>query len=92
MWNRFMRIMVFFDLPVKTKKQKKHYCDFRKFLINDGYLMPHGQESRRCAEARSPDKSQPSPGRLRAGDDRDGKAVRRHGNISRAEMARRISA
>ena len=39
MWNRFMRIMVFFDLPVKTKKQRKHYCDFLKFLINDGYLM-----------------------------------------------------
>lgn len=39
MVNRFMRIMVFFDLPVKTKKQRKQYGDFRKFLINDGYFM-----------------------------------------------------
>ena len=39
MVNRFMRIMVFFDLPVKTKKQRKQYCDFRKFLIRDGYFM-----------------------------------------------------
>ena len=39
MVNRFMRIMVFFDLPVKTKKQRKQYGDFRKFLIRDGYFM-----------------------------------------------------
>ena len=39
MVNRFMRIMLFFDLPVKTKKQRKHYADFRKFLITDGYFM-----------------------------------------------------
>jgi CRISPR-associated protein Cas2 len=34
-----MRIMVFFDLPVITKKQKKNYSAFRKFLIKDGYEM-----------------------------------------------------
>lgn len=39
MVNRFMRIMVFFDLPVKTKKQKKQYTDFRRYLIKDGYTM-----------------------------------------------------
>ena len=39
MVNRFMRVMVFFDLPVKTKRQRKVYADFRKFLIKDGYTM-----------------------------------------------------
>lgn len=39
MINRFMRIIVFFDLPVTTKKDRKAYTDFRKFLINDGFVM-----------------------------------------------------
>lgn len=39
MSNRFMRIMVFFDLPVTTKKDRKAATDFRKFLIKDGYYM-----------------------------------------------------
>lgn len=36
---RFMRLMVFFDLPVDTAKHRKDYRLFRKFLIQDGYLM-----------------------------------------------------
>ena len=36
---RFMRILVFFDLPVVTKEDRKIYSRFRKFLINDGYDM-----------------------------------------------------
>lgn len=39
MVNRFMRIMVFFDLPVDTKLRRKAYSKFRKFLINDGFVM-----------------------------------------------------
>lgn len=39
MSNRFMRIMVFFDLPVTSKKERKIATDFRKFLIQDGYYM-----------------------------------------------------
>lgn len=39
MVNRNMRILVFFDLPVMTKKQRKNYAAFRKFLIKDGYQM-----------------------------------------------------
>jgi len=39
MVDRFMRIIVFFDLPVSTKKQRKEASDFRKFLINDGFIM-----------------------------------------------------
>ncbi len=39
MINRSMRIMVFFDLPVTSKKDRKNYAKFRKYLINDGYDM-----------------------------------------------------
>jgi len=34
-----MRILVFFDLPVKTKSEKRDYGQFRKFLIGDGFGM-----------------------------------------------------
>lgn len=37
--NRFMRLLVFFDLPVKTKPQRKAATQFRNFLIKDGYYM-----------------------------------------------------
>ena len=41
-----MRILVFFDLPVLTDKNRKDYRDFRKFLIKSGFLMM--QESVYC--------------------------------------------
>lgn len=34
-----MRLLVFFDLPTSTKAQRKHYTQFRKFLLKDGYDM-----------------------------------------------------
>ena len=34
-----MRIIVFFDLPVKTLKEKKEYSQFRKALLKDGFYM-----------------------------------------------------
>lgn len=34
-----MRIIVFFDLPTETAKDRKIYNKFRKFLINEGFLM-----------------------------------------------------
>lgn len=37
--NKFMRILIFFDLPVKTKKQRSEATHFRNFLLNDGYHM-----------------------------------------------------
>lgn len=37
--SKFMRIIVFFDLPVMTKAQRKIATDFRKFMIDDGYYM-----------------------------------------------------
>lgn len=30
---------MFFDLPVKTKKQRREATRFRNFLLNDGYHM-----------------------------------------------------
>lgn len=37
--NRFMRLVVLFDLPVKTKKQRHDATAFRNFLLKDGYYM-----------------------------------------------------
>ena len=34
-----MRMIVFFDLPMVTKAEKKVYVQFRRFLLNDGYDM-----------------------------------------------------
>lgn len=34
-----MRLLVFFDLPMMTKAEKRAYVQFRKFLLNDGYDM-----------------------------------------------------
>lgn len=34
-----MRMIVMFDLPVRTKKQRGEAARFRNFLLNDGYFM-----------------------------------------------------
>ncbi len=34
-----MRMLVMFDLPVVTAKQRKDYSDFRKYLIKSGFVM-----------------------------------------------------
>jgi CRISPR-associated protein Cas2 len=34
-----MRLLVFFDLPVTSKKKRLAYTHFRRFLLNDGYDM-----------------------------------------------------
>lgn len=39
MRNRFLRIILFFDLPVETASQRKAYALFRKKLITNGFLM-----------------------------------------------------
>ena len=36
---RIMWILVLFDLPTETKKDKKAYIDFRKNLQKDGFTM-----------------------------------------------------
>ena len=37
--NKFMRIVIFFDLPTKTKAEVKAASKFRTFLKKDGYYM-----------------------------------------------------
>ncbi|WP_099463189.1 CRISPR-associated endonuclease Cas2 [Parabacteroides provencensis] len=36
---RIMWVLVFFDLPTDTKKEKKAHADFRKNLQKDGFTM-----------------------------------------------------
>lgn len=36
---RFMRILVFFDLPMTTNDELREYNRFRKFLIKSGFAM-----------------------------------------------------
>jgi len=36
---RYMRMLVMFDLPTETAENKRAYRQFRKFLINEGFLM-----------------------------------------------------
>lgn len=36
---RVMWVLVLFDLPTETKKEKKAYADFRKKLLRDGFTM-----------------------------------------------------
>ena len=43
---RFMRMMVFFDLPTETPAQRKEYSKFRKYLVKSGFMMM--QESVYC--------------------------------------------
>ena len=34
-----MRLMVFFDLPTETAKDRRNYTLFRKLLIKEGFIM-----------------------------------------------------
>lgn len=43
---RYMRVMVFFDLPTVTPVNRRDYIQFRKYLIKNGFLML--QESVYC--------------------------------------------
>jgi len=36
---RFMRVIVMFDLPTLTIEQKREYRRFRKWLLEDGFVM-----------------------------------------------------
>ena len=37
--TRYMRLIVFFDLPTETSIQRRQYAQFRKYLVKNGYLM-----------------------------------------------------
>ena len=52
MSGRFMRVLVFFDLPVATSAERREAARFRKGLVKDGFLMM--QESVYCKLALNP--------------------------------------
>ncbi|MBS5333728.1 MAG: CRISPR-associated endonuclease Cas2 [Subdoligranulum variabile] len=37
--SKFMRMIVFFDLPVQTKTERRYATTFRNFLLKDSYHM-----------------------------------------------------
>ena len=39
MRDRVMRVMVFSDLPNVYNKDKRNYLMFRKYLLNEGFIM-----------------------------------------------------
>ena len=43
---RYMRVIVFFDLPTLTSANRRDYTQFRKYLIKNGFIML--QESVYC--------------------------------------------
>lgn len=43
---RYMRMLLFFDLPVKTPQDRHEYSIFHRYLIKNGFLML--QESVYC--------------------------------------------
>ena len=49
---RFMRMIVFFDLPMETLEEKRNYRNFRKALIENGFIML--QKSVYCKMMTSP--------------------------------------
>ncbi len=47
--SRYMRLLVFFDLPVKKKSERRSATQFRNYLIKDGfYMMQFSVYSRIC--------------------------------------------
>jgi len=55
--SKFMRILLFFDLPVQTKKQRRQATQFRNFLLKDGfYMLQYSVYSRICNGAESVEK------------------------------------
>lgn len=39
MRERAMRLIVYFDLPVKTSEERRRYAKFRKHLVQHGFVM-----------------------------------------------------
>lgn len=71
---RMAWVLVFFDLPVDTKKARKRAADFRKALLRDGFVMvqysvyarPCSSMDRVKTELRRIKKAIPPEGEVRA--------------------------
>ena len=54
--GRSMWIVVFFDLPTETKKDRKDYVGFRKGLLKNGFsMMQYSVYTRHCSSRESSD-------------------------------------
>ena len=52
----FMRLLLFFDLPVETGPQKRNYRQFIKFLKTEGYIrMQYSVYSKLCINSNAAD-------------------------------------
>ena len=68
-----MWLVAMFDLPVKTKADRKNYSQFRKALLDDGFMMlqfsvyarPLSSEDAALAHRRIIRKSLPPEGQVR---------------------------
>ena len=49
---RVMWVLVFFDLPTDTKKDRKNYAQFRKNIMKDGFTMFQFSIYTRCCPSR----------------------------------------
>lgn len=50
---RIMRLLVMFDLPTKTKRDKDRYIRFKRFLEDDGYMREQNSVYTRSLLSRS---------------------------------------
>ncbi len=51
-----MWLIVMFDLPTMSETEKTHYREFRKFLLNDGFIMlQYSIYARHCPNAENAD-------------------------------------
>ena len=51
---RSLWVVVFFDLPTETKRDRYHYAQFRKKLLMDGFVMlQYSIYTRHCASDES---------------------------------------
>ncbi len=51
-----MWVFVHFDLPTETKKDRKNYSKFRKFLMEDGFSMiQYSMYARHCSSRENAD-------------------------------------
>lgn len=52
-----MWLMVMFDLPVKTKEEKREYARFRKYLLGEGFLqLQYSVYAKFCASRENTEK------------------------------------
>ena len=75
---RIKRLLVMFDLPTGSKRERKSYALFRKFLINDGYHMDQYSVYSRVLLSR--DSAETHLQRLRANLPEAGEVTRGDGN------------